>query len=159
MDHDVYNTWCYFLMYLARRTPGPKLQKWVQWAPIPCATRDLCIVLQGDLFVVPFVSIFARTSRTNYRAIILSIFKSLWKHVKTVFEFMVHRWIMMFIILDVIFWCILRVGPPGPNSRNEYNGPLYHAPQGICASCCKGICLWFLLCQYLPEHPGLTIVP
>ena len=50
------------LIYLARRTPGPKLQKWVQWAPIPCATRDLCTVLQGDLFVVPAVSIFARTS-------------------------------------------------------------------------------------------------
>ena len=47
---------------LARWTPGPTLQKWAQWAPIPCATGDLCIVLQGDLFVVPSVSKFARTS-------------------------------------------------------------------------------------------------
>ena len=45
---------------------------------------------------------------------------------------------------------VLRVGPPGPHSRNEYNGPLYHALQGICASCCRGICLWSLLCQNLP---------
>ena len=41
---------------------------------------------------------------------------------------------------------------------SEYNGPLYHALQEICAPICRGICLWFLPCQYWPEQSSALFV-
>ena len=41
---------------------------------------------------------------------------------------------------------------------SEYNGPLYHALQEICAPICRGICLWFLPCQYWPERSSALFV-